>query len=226
MVITAVHSSCTANIDPLVLKSPLAMTPLSISLYIWEPFNRPEHSISFGQDDVDFNKDKTCKIIASTPKLTDTSSSTGVIIKYHLHHKGTDGTILVGSSILSGEIVCPPFESCPNQNLFQFQQFFGLKFHHDGHTYVCAISTYKCARCFNLIDKVQYCMSHKRYKFGLDAAMPGRMSAWLFEQIHSHLMYLCNSNSKIFLPNQFAAPAAPIQTLVNGAICTCLPSKE
>jgi hypothetical protein len=39
-------------------------------------------------------------------------------------------------------------------------------------------------------------------------------------------MYLCNSNSKIFLPNQFAAPAATIQILANGAICTRLPSKE
>jgi hypothetical protein len=39
-------------------------------------------------------------------------------------------------------------------------------------------------------------------------------------------MYLRDSNSEVFLPNQFAAPAATIQTLVNGAICTCLPSRE
>jgi hypothetical protein len=52
------------------------------------------------------------------------------------------------------------------------------------------------------------------------------MSAWLFEHVHSHLVYLCDSNSKIYLPNQFAAPTAPIQTLVNGTICTHLLSKE
>jgi hypothetical protein len=69
-------------------------------------------------------------------------------------------------------------------------------------------------------------MSHERYKFCINATMPGHMSAWLFEHVHSHLVYLCNSYSKIFLSNQFAAPAAPIQTLVNGTICTCLPSKE
>ncbi len=56
--------------------------------------------------------------------------------------------------------------------------------------------------------------------------MPGRTSAWLFEQVHSHLVYLRDLNSKIFFPNQFAAPAATIQTLANGAICTCLPSHE
>jgi len=56
--------------------------------------------------------------------------------------------------------------------------------------------------------------------------MPGRTSAWLFEQVHSHFVYLRNSNSKIFLPNQFAAPAATIQTLVNGAVCTRLSSRK
>ncbi len=56
--------------------------------------------------------------------------------------------------------------------------------------------------------------------------MPGRTSSWIFDQVHSHLVYLRDANSEIFLPNQFAAPAATIQTLVNGTICTCLPSKE
>ncbi len=53
-----------------------------------------------------------------------------------------------------------------------FPAIFGLEFHHDGHTYVCAISTYDFAHCFNLIDKLQYPMSHKRYKFGLNAGIP------------------------------------------------------
>jgi hypothetical protein len=161
---------------------------------------------------------------ASAPKPMDTSLSTGVVIKYYLHSKGSDVTILAGSSVLSEDSVCPPFESCPNQNLFQ--QCFGLEFHHDGYIYICAISTHKFAHCFNLINKLQYCMSHERYKFGLNAAMPSCMSAWLFKHVHSHLVYLCDSNSKIFLPNQFAAPAATIQTLINGTICTCLLSKK
>ena len=56
--------------------------------------------------------------------------------------------------------------------------------------------------------------------------MPARTSAWLFDQVHSHLVYLWDSNCEVFSPNQFAAPAATIQTLVNGAICTRLPSRE
>ncbi len=39
-------------------------------------------------------------------------------------------------------------------------------------------------------------------------------------------MYLRDLNSKVFSPNQFAAPVATIQTLVNGAICICLPSRK
>ena len=56
--------------------------------------------------------------------------------------------------------------------------------------------------------------------------MPAKTSAWIFEQVHSHLVHLREANSKVFSPYQFAAPAATIQTLVNGAICTGLPSWE
>ena len=56
--------------------------------------------------------------------------------------------------------------------------------------------------------------------------MPSCTSAWLLKKIHSHFVCLCNTNSKVFLPNQFAAHAATIQTLVSATICTRLPSKE
>jgi len=39
-------------------------------------------------------------------------------------------------------------------------------------------------------------------------------------------VHLCDANSKVFSPDQFAAPAATIQTLVNSAVCTILPSQE
>jgi hypothetical protein len=49
---------------------------------------------------------------------------------------------------------------------------------------------------------------------------------WVFQQVHSQLVYLRDSNCEVFSPNQFAAPAATIQTLVNGTICTRLPLQE
>jgi hypothetical protein len=120
--------------------------------------------------------------------------------------------------------LCPPFEACPTRNLFQ--HFFGIKFHFDGHTYVCAISTFEFAHCFNLIENIQYRLSHEKYHFGMDASMPARTSTWIFQQVHLQLVFLCDSNCEVFLPNQFAAPAATIQTLVNRIICTCLPLQE
>jgi hypothetical protein len=56
--------------------------------------------------------------------------------------------------------------------------------------------------------------------------MPPRTSAWLFKQVHAYLVYLQDTNTELFLPNQFAALAATIQAFVNGAIGTQLPSQE
>jgi hypothetical protein len=163
-------------------------------------------------------------MIASTPKTAISTNSSLLNIRYHLHHDKANSSILAGSSVLSGDSLCPPFEACPNQNLFQ--QYYGLEFNHAGHTYIRAISTFEFTHCFNLVDKLQYCLLHEKYKYGLDASMPTKTLAWIFEQVHSHLVHLRDSNSKVFLPNQFAAMAATIQILVNGAVCTCLPSRE
>jgi hypothetical protein len=118
-VITAVHSSCASNVDQIILKTPPRTTPRPISAFIWEPFNRPEHSLCYGRNDVDFNKDETSKMIASTPKPAVSTNSSLVNIKHHLHRDNANGSILAGSSVLSGDSLCPPFKSCPNQNLFQ-----------------------------------------------------------------------------------------------------------
>ena len=103
---------------------------------------------------------------------------------------------------------CPPFDACPNQNIFQ--PFYGLKFHHDGHTYVYAISTYEFTCCFNLTEQLQYHLSHESYKYGLEASMPSKTLAWIFEQNHSHLVHLRDSNSEVLSPDQFTALAATI----------------
>ena len=138
-------------------------------------------------------------------KASRSSTSPRVLVQYHLQRHGQDTSILAGSVVLSRESMCPPFESCPNRNLFQ--QFYGIELHHNDHTYVCALSTYEFSRCFGLIEDIQYRLSHERYKFGLNAAMPGWTLSWIFDQVHTHLVYLRDANSEIFSPNQFAAPA-------------------
>jgi hypothetical protein len=220
-IIMAVHSSCASTVEPINLKTPPDLNPKPIGSFIWEPFNRIEHSLSPGCNDVDFD---TSKMILTIPKPITSQQSSSIVFKYHLHRADSAATILAGSSVLSTGVLCPLFESCPNRNLFQ--QFFGIEFIHDGHMHVRAISTYKFACCFNLVEAIQYRLSHEKHKFGLDASMLGCTLAWLFKQIHSQLVYLWDSNSKVFSPNQFAAPVAKIQTLVSSVICTCLPLRE
>ncbi len=133
-IITAVHSSCASTVEPINLKTPPLMNPQPTGSFIWEPFNRIKHLLSPGRDDDEFNAKK---MIATIPKPITCQKSRSIMIKYHLHHADLEATILAGSSVLSTGGLCPPFKSCPNRNLFQ--QFFRIKFNHDGHMHVRAI---------------------------------------------------------------------------------------
>ena len=138
-ILTAVHSACCRAASPLQLKAPPVVQPKPIGAFLWEPFDRDDHSLSF-------NKDDSNKMIVTTPKQADASSSRKIKIKYHLHCASMDASILAGTSVLSHDSLCPPFESCPNQNLFQ--QYFGIEFHHKDSTHIRAISTFEFTRCF------------------------------------------------------------------------------
>ncbi len=181
-VIIAVHLSCASGIEPIILNTPPVVQPKPIASYIWEPFNKPDHSLSFGRDDDSFNNDESLKMIVSAPKRAESDCIPHVVIQYNMHRAGKDAAILDGLSVISTSGLCPPFEACPNRNLFQ--HFFGIKFHFDSHTYVWAISTIKFALCFNLINFIQYRLSHEKYCYGLDALMPARTSVWIFNQVH------------------------------------------
>jgi hypothetical protein len=124
--------------------------------------------------------------------------------------------VIVGSEVVSLDRLCPAVNACPNPNIFQHH--FRIKVHDKGHSYIRAISLYEFAHCFGFINQMTYHLSHPTYKFVIDAAMPARTLAWLLEQAHSYLAYLQDANSEVFLPIQFAAPAATIQAFINGVI--------
>jgi hypothetical protein len=214
-IITAVHTSCSSSVIPIKLKTPPCMPARPFGTFIWEPFNRPEHALCLGQDDNKFNKEGQ-KMIATIPRPADASASPSIKIMYYLHQDNHDYSIFDGTSVLSPGSLYPPFESCLNHNLFQ--NYFGIEFHHDGSTYVHAISTYEFTQCFGLIKQIQYWLSHEQHRFSLDASMPGRTLAWLVEKVQSHFVCIHDDNREVFSPNQFAAPASTIQTLVNGTI--------
>ena len=49
-VIIAVHSSCSYFVKPIILKTPPSTSPRPIESFIWEPLNRPEHSLCNGRN--------------------------------------------------------------------------------------------------------------------------------------------------------------------------------
>jgi hypothetical protein len=131
---------------------------------------------------------------------------------------------LVGSAVLRDVDLCPPFNPIANTNVFG--HYFGIKFKHNGHTYVRAISPFKFVSCFRLTDELTFKLSHPSNAFCLDAAIPARTSARIFEVILDRCIQIRSSNFEIFEPNQYAAPAACIQTFLNGAVGVRLPSPE
>ena len=171
-------------------------------------------------DDVDFMR-QDVKFTAMLPPLTFIHPP-GVLLKYFLHGCHSDESMLAGVAVVSSDGLCPPFDAGPNKNLVQ--HLFGIEFNYKNHSCVRGISPFEFARCFGFNNDLIYHLSQPANKFSLDAAVPARTSAWLFEQIHAHLTFIRDSNCEIFSPNQFAAPAATIQAFVNGAIGARLPS--
>ena len=56
--------------------------------------------------------------------------------------------------------------------------------------------------------------------------IPALTSAWIFDHINDRLCDIRDSNTEIFPPRQYAAPAAHIQAFVNGTIATRLPDRQ
>jgi hypothetical protein len=52
--VIGVHSSCASCIELLELKMPPPVSPHPLGAFIWEPFSRPEYSVSLVHDNNDF----------------------------------------------------------------------------------------------------------------------------------------------------------------------------
>jgi hypothetical protein len=219
-ILIGIHTSCAPMVKPPHLKSPPPSIPCPLSLSLWEPFNRTEHSVSLAMDEVDFMR-QDVKFTAMLPPWT-CIHPPGVLLKYFLHGCHSDKSMLAGAAVVSSDGICPPFDVGPNKNLFQ--HLFGIEFNYKNHSRIRGILPFKFSCCFGFIDNLTHHLSQPANKFSLDAAIPAHTLAWLFEQIHAHLTFIRDSNCEIFSPNQSAAPAATIQAFVNGAIEACPPS--
>ena len=138
--------------------------------------------------------------------------------------------MLLGSSVVSLDGLCPAFDPTDNQNLFG--HLFGIEFAYDSHAYVRAISQFEAASCLRLSNEFTYRLAKPVNAFCLDAAVPGLTSAHIFHHVHERCIHIRSKNFEIFEPNQFAAPAAYaptfpcVHTFLNRAIGTRIPDKD
>jgi hypothetical protein len=93
-------------------------------------------------------------------------------------------------------------------------------------THVRVILPFMFALCFGFTDNLWYCLSQPDDWFALHAGIPALTSSWIFDHIRERLCAICNSNTEISPPRQYAAPAAHIQAFVNGTIATPLPDQQ
>ncbi len=94
----------------------------------------------------------------------------------------------------------PPFNPAEKLNLFG--HYFGVEFVHEGHTYIQAISPFEFASCLRLTDKLRHKLSLPAHTFCLDTAIPGMMSARIFDQMHKQCIHIHLSNLEIMEPHQ------------------------
>ena len=122
---------------------------------------------------------------------------------------------------MSLDSLCPAVDGSPNTNLFHSR--FGIEYHVDDHARVRAILPFEFTSCFGLTDHLRYCLSQRVNWYALDAGIPALTSAWIFNHVHERLGEICDSNTEIFPPRQYAAPAAHVQPFVSSVVATCIP---
>ena len=140
-ILIGIHSSCASSVKPLQLKLPPPSPPQPLRLALWEPFNRPKHSVSLAKDDKDFMH-QDVKFSTSLPEPMHPCPP-GVSVKYFLHGPALEESLLAGAAVVSCDGLCPLFDATPNKSIFQ--HLFGLEFHFDNHTHVCCISPFEFA---------------------------------------------------------------------------------
>jgi hypothetical protein len=177
------------------------------------------------KDDESFLAESNCSIVAMLPSpLVVASLPDGVRPLYYLHLQESNTVTLAGVAVLSLDSLCPAFDGSPNPNLFHGR--FGVEFDKDGHTHVHAISPFEFTLCFGLTNQLRYRLSQHVNWYALDTRIPALTSAWIFDHIHERLVTIRDSNTEIFPPKQYAAPAAHVQAFVSGVVATHIPDHK
>jgi hypothetical protein len=182
-----------------------------------------DYQVTYAHNNPSFDTTtETNGTVATLSSLTLSASlPSGLIAIYYLHWRDGNSLSLNGLAVLSLDSLCPLFDGSPNTNLFCGR--FGVEFNCSDQHYVRAISPFKFASCYGFTDNLWYRLLQPDHWFPLNAGIPALTSAWIFDHVNDKLCEIGDSNTKIFSPIQFAAPAAHVQAFVNGTIAMRLP---
>ena len=217
MVLVGVRDSTQSRVEAVSFRTPPAPRPLPLAAFEWEPFNCKEYSVLFAKGDKLFTLDGNNGICATTPSsLVASCMPTCLKVLHFLHRRDADTECVASALVLLLESLCPPYNCLPNTNLFRCR--FGMEFHAEGHSHVWPFSPFEFTSCFSLMDSLRYRLAQPPYWHTMDAGVPGVTSAWIFDHIHEQLLLIRNSNTEVFPPTQYAAPAAHIQAITSGLL--------
>ena len=158
-----------------MLKTPPMTKPRPLATYLWKPFNKPDYAVSLARNDEHFHSDEDGIIPRTSVTEPQQEDNTQLHVKYFLHPRGTDQSVMAGAAVLAWESICPEFDSSPNDNLFG--SYFGVEFTHENWSYVRPFSPFEFCSAHQLCDDLVYKLSHPDNKFAMNSAIPGITSA-------------------------------------------------
>jgi hypothetical protein len=117
--IVDVHDSTQSKVKPLLFKTPPTRRPLTLSSFIWPPFNKTEYQLSYAMNNASFtDADANGTVALMLPPSIMALLPAGLEVLYHLHLCSNGPGSLNGSAVLSLDSLCLPFDGSPNTNLF------------------------------------------------------------------------------------------------------------
>ena len=215
-----VHKGSTSNHLQIRVPFPPPKEPQALASFVYPPFNKREHAVSFSRFHQDFPA-SGCTSSDPPPEATSSHRSRAKCI-YNIHRSGDNPHISAGAGVYDTSGLCPPFGT-PNPNIFSAN--FGIEYDDGATTFVRPISPYEVSCCFCLNNDLTYALSHPA-NFGLlDCGIPSRTSRLFLSAILYRLESIRTENFEVHDPSLAHAPAAitMIPAFTNGAIGSRIP---
>ncbi len=183
------HNCTQLKVEPLLFCMPPTWRSLSLSSFIWQPFNVSDYQVSYARDDPSFDTTtETNGTVATLPSPTLSASlPSGLIVLYHLHWHDGNSLSFNGSAVLSLDSLYPQLDGSPNTNLFCTH--FGVEFNCSDHHYLRAITPFEFASCYGFTNNLWYRLLQPDHWFALDAGISALTLAWIFDHVNEVMLY-------------------------------------